>query len=564
MTALQPFDRHPADPGALNQASSSLATQATGVLALDSTTRRTHAPVATNWHGMGNPEVQQAARMLSAEATHVSGGVAATVVALGSWAGSVRAFNNEVDRIRREVGTAATGAGTTGRTVEEIADIRQAARQKGQAEWHAAYDHHIVTGRAQFVKYLKKGPDKDEILRLFQAGLLPMSVVNLYPDIDFGRTDWRTLFDNLRAQGIDPLSWATIGTYNPQELKLRLDLMRRMGVPPNQYKNLLQLYWVSVAAQKAGIDLSQWDPNRGAGALKDIILKVYTYYGNLFLQNPYMQWAGMANMIGPSFAAGFFDLDLFRRLARALADKPGMPYDFRALANASDQELKFFETTFLTMQKDIFFDQAMMHEAYLAGGMGSIRELQEAGLIDPRTEQAWGRIDDGRRTGNPALIAQGNQMLLYREQHDVIQGNYQRMYDRPLTGPAFTYVMTAIGEPSIPGAKGFADHKPLWVTIETPGPERIPFTPFDNPLQGEVKIKTPLPDGNIAHFEDRWNYIAEDTLPAYQQLLRDDPDRARQLVGSDVAGRIEDYRIYHRVDDLLVRLATAWRVDFDQ
>ena len=564
MTALEPFDKHPADAGTLRSTSTSLATDAEATLGLDGKTQRAYSVVPANWTGVGNAESQQAAQRVSADAKQVGGAVATAAVALAAWAEAVRRFNDEVDRIQRTVGAAGTGAAAKDKTPEEIAQVKAAARRKGETAWHTAYDTHIVDGRNQAVHLIKKGPTESELLRMFQAGLLPISVVNLYPQVDFSRTNWQKLFANLRAQGIDPLSWATIGTYSPAELKVRLDLMRKMGVDPKQYKNLLQLYWVATAAQKAGIDLSKWDPSRGAGALKDIILKVYTYYGNLYLQNPYMQWAGMANMIGPSFAAGFFDLDLFRRIAKGLEHQPGVPFDMRALAGASDQELKFFETTFLTMQKDIFFDQAMMHEAYLGGGMASIRELQEAGLIDPRGEQAWANIDEGRRTGNVDLLKAGNTALLYREQHDIIEHNYQKMYDRPLTGPAFTYLMTAVGEPSIPGAKSFAEYKPLTVTVETPGPERIPFTPWDNPLQGEVKVKTPLPDGNIAHFDDRWDYISKDTLPAYQKLLAEDPGRAKDIIGSDVGGRIDEYRLQNRADDLAKKFITDWDVDFDQ
>jgi hypothetical protein len=564
LAALQPFDRHPADPGTLSTASSTLATQASGVLGLASSTRKTHAPVPAHWQGIGNDEAQQAARTVIAEAEQVSTAVAGTSVAMGYWSGEVRAFNTAVERITGVVNAAGTGAAAEGRTEAEIATLKQDARRQGETEWHRAYDEHIVRGGTHTVELIKKGPSDEELLRLFQAGRLPMSVVNLYPGVDFSKVDWHQLWANLRAQGIDPLSWATFGTFDPDQLKTRLDLFRKMGVPPAEFKNLLQLYWVAVAAKKAGIDLAQWDPNRGSAALKDIITSVYTYYGNLFLENPYMQWAGMANMIGPSFAAGFFDLDLMRKLAKALAGRPGVPVEMKWLANATDAELKYFETTFLSMQKKIFYDQAMMHEAYLGGGMDAIRELEAAGLIDSRTAGAWQQIDTGRRTGDNAMVSAGNTQLLRREQHDIIQDDYQKMYDRPLTGRAFTYLMTAVGEPSIPGAHSFSEYRPLWVSMETPGPERIPFTPFDNPLQGEIKVKTPLPDGNIALYEDRWAYISDDTLPAYQKLLAEDPELARRIVASDVEGRIEDYRIYHRVDDLIWQYTTDWRVDFDQ
>ncbi len=563
MTALQPLDRHPADPGTLTADSSSLAAQASMALTLDSSTQRAYTPVHTNWHGIGSGEAQQTIQLVSAEARQVSSAPATAAVALAAWARSVEQFNDEVDQIVRRLANQESAATSASSNQTIIDSIRAEARRQAERDWHTAYDTYIVAGRAQVQQIITQGPGDDLVLQLFQAGLLPMSVVNVFPNVDFGRADWRALFANLRAHGIDPLEWAAAGTYDPALLRERLDLFRGMGVPPREFSTLLQVYYVSVAADKAGIDLTQWDPNRGASALSDIIQRVYTYYGNLYLDHPWMQWAGMANMVGPSFAAGFYDLSLFRRVAGWL-DKPGVPFDMSVIAHASDQELKFFETTFLSMQKDIFYDQASMHEAYLEGGMGAIRELEAAGLIDSRTSLAWDQIDEGRLTGDADLLAAGNTALLRREQEDVIQYNYDRMYDRPVTGPAFTYLMTAIGEPSIPGAHSFSDYKPLVVTIDTPGPDNIPFTPWDNPLEGEVNVTTPLPDGNIAHFDDRWTYITEDTLPAYQELIREHPDQAREIIGTDVGDRIDDYRIYHRLDSLAEQYLTDWGVDFDQ
>lgn len=565
MTALNPFDRHPADPTALAGYGSALAAQATLALTgLDPGTRRAYAPVTAHWRGIGQTEARQTGQLVSTEAGRVSDRVAAAAVATAYWGRCVRDFNAEVAGIADTVATAGTGPTAAGRTVDELDLIRSAARREGQTRWYAAFEAHIVAGRAQVRRILTRGPDRQLILELFQAGLLPMSVVNLYPGVDFGRADRQALFGNLRARGLDPADWAAAGTYHPAALRARLDLLRELGVPPSAYAGLLQLSWVSVAAERAGIDLSAWDPARGARQLSDIIQRVYTYYGDLFLEDPQLQWAGMANLVGPSFAAGFFDLGLFRRTADALAGRPGVPVDLSVLAGSSDHELRFFETTFLRMQRDIFFDQAMMHEAYLAGGLDAIAELRQAGLIGLGTERAWTMIDEGHRAGDRELVEQGNQRLLLREQLDVIDQSYQRMYDRPVTGPAFTYLMTAIGEPSIPGARSFPDYRPLWVSTESPGPERIPFLGWDNPLQVEVQVRTPLPAGNLADFDDRWTYITEDTLPAYQRLLREQPELAREIIGSEVAGRIDDYRLYHRIDSLLAHYLTDWGVDVDQ
>lgn len=565
MTALQPFDRHPAKPEALTSYGGSLATEATqGLDLLDGGNRQAYAPVLTSWQGVGETEARQTPQRVSADAAQVGGRVTAAAVALAYWARCVQEFNVEVGRIEDTVYTAGTGRAAEGLTDAEIAEVRSQARQDGEVRWQTAYDTHIADGRGEVDRILREGPGERLVLDLFQAGLLPMAVVNLYPGIDFGQVDWRALVANLVGRGVDPAQWLGAGSYDLQLLRARLDLLRELGVPPSRYADLLQAYWVAVAAEQAGIDLAAWDPSRGAGELSEIIQAVYTYYGNLYLDNPYLQWAGMANLIGPSFAAGFSDLHLFRRIAETLQGKPGVPYDLSVLADISDDELRFFETTFLQMQRDIFFDQAMMHEAYLAGGMDAITELRQAGLIDLGTESAWQQIDQGRATGDPDLLARGNEHLLLREQRDIIQDSYTRMYDRPVTGPAFTYLLTAVGEPSVPGAESFPDYRPLTVVTESPGPEQIPLVGWDNPTQVEVEVTTPLPDGNLADFDDRWTYITEDTLPAYQELLADDPAEAREIIGSDVGDRIDDYRLHHRIDSLLWHYATDWGLDVNQ
>ena len=123
--------------------------------------------------------------------------------------------------------------------------------------------------------------------------------------------------------------------------------------------------------------------------------------------------------------------------------------------------------------------------------------------------------------------------------------------------------MTAVGEPSIPGAQSYPDYNPLTISTGVGvGPGSI--FGFDNPIQGTAEIRTPFPDGNIANFDTRWDYITNDTLPAYQELLRNDPQQVADIVGSDVSDRIEDYRIYNRIDTLAEHYITDWGVDFDQ
>lgn len=350
---------------------------------------------------------------------------------------------------------------------------------------------------------------------------------------------------------------------------------RGLGVPPAQFAPTLKMYWQYRAAEAAGIDLSTWDPSKGADHNADTIEKVYRYYGNLYLSNPNLQWAGMANMIGPSFAAGFFDINEFKRFAENVTDLPGplehaLPPGVEDLANLPENELRFYETTFLDMQKQIFLDQGSMHQAYADGGMPAVKEMQEAGLIDQATLDGWTDID----SGDPSRVQRGNETFLLREQRDIIDDDYQKMYHHSPTGPAMTWAMTQIGEPSIPDAKGYADVFPLHVGVDTPGPRtlgtphsifghEIPHVSVDDPAQVHIDVTTPFASGNIANFDDRWALIQQDTLPKFQHLLATDPQRARDIIASDVHTRIGDYRLSERVDDILGQL-THWDVDVDQ
>ncbi len=364
----------------------------------------------------------------------------------------------------------------------------------------------------------------------------------------------------------------------PQDYAAVRELLHRardLGVPPPQYAPTLESYWQYRAAEVAGLDLDQWDPAQGADVNRATIEAVYRYYGDVYLSDPDLQWAGMANMIGPSFAAGFFDLAQLRRIAEAATDLPTplrdrLPDGVEDLANLPEDELRYYETTFLDMQRQIFLDQGSMHQAYRDGGLDAVTELEQAGLIDRATLDGWRDI----ASGDPDRVQRGNEAFLLREQRDIIDDDYQRMYDHDPTGPAMTWAMTLIGAPSIPGARGYAEVFPLHVQVDTPGPQRlatphsvlgheIPHVDVDNPTQVHVDVTTPLPDGDIAAFDDRWALIRDDTLPVFQRLLRDHPDQARRIIASDVPDRIAEYRMTRRVDDIVGHLLD-WDVDVDQ
>jgi hypothetical protein len=301
------------------------------------------------------------------------------------------------------------------------------------------------------------------------------------------------------------------------------------------------------ALKRAGIERSSWRPARGVDENRRTVEAVYTYYGRLFLDHPHLKWAGMANMIGPAFYAGFRDLGLvpevWRQAVHAVFGRAS-----RSLAKRAAGDLGFYETTFLTMQKKIFEDQAPMHEAYIARGVRQIEELYRARIIDAATLEAWRQIDIGRRNSDPSLVDRGNRTLLFREQFDIIDRFYLQMlrYHWP-EGPAFTYLLTLAGAPSVPGADSY--------------PERFPLTLVARLPRAAISVRTPLADGNIAVFANRWKLIDDDTLPDYLAFVRDHAGEARALVATPVSQRSARYRLLARAGRVVAAALTRWEVD---
>lgn len=384
---------------------------------------------------------------------------------------------------------------------------------------------------AKAAGWLKTGSTQETVVALTRAGMMPLTVVDIFGGVDFTQIDFaapqRTLATTDRSGFLDPTQFPTAAA-----AKRMLDLMRQDGVAPKDYGPLLQRYYLLTATEKAGIYLDGWDPSKGADANLGNLTASYAYYGKLFLGKPNFQGAGMAGMIGPTFAGGMVDL-----LLRTVSDLASEPLD-----KVSGWP---------------------MPEAYLAGGMASVKEMYDAGLIDDKTYQAWGDIDGG----DAGRVAAGNEQLLYREQHDVIRqaDDDMRNYYGPV-GEAMTYAMGAIGAPGIPGAKTLGQVDPLEFhgrvevlgvntpPIDGPGPIDIPgiHTP---PVWGELDVTTPLPDGNISNVDTRWDLISHDTLPAYQRLPADDPQQVRDILNGSVQDRIDNAWIANDSEDILDRLS---------
>src|SRR5699024_12219844 len=52
-------------------------------------------------------------------------------------------------------------------------------------------------------------------------------------------------------------------------LRTALERARASGAPPHAYGTVTRQYWLAVGAENAGIDLEQWDPERGRTAHLD-------------------------------------------------------------------------------------------------------------------------------------------------------------------------------------------------------------------------------------------------------------------------------------------------------
>src|SRR5262249_1406880 len=104
------------------------------------------------------------------------------------------------------------------------------------------------------------------------------------------------------------------------------------------------------------------------------------------------------------------------------------------------------------------------------------------------------------------------------------------------------------GSPAVPGAKGYTAVFPLTLAAAVPG--------------GAVTVRTPLADGNIAVFANRWRLIEEDTVPAFRRFITVDPAAAPSLLPTPMAKRVGRFRPLRRLAIIEVALLTHWRIRF--
>ncbi len=319
--------------------------------------------------------------------------------------------------------------------------------------------------------------------------------------------------------------------------------------------------WQYEAYRQAGIDPARWIPANGLPFNDESARKAWEFYARLFDGDPrHFLWASMAKLAGGSFYAGFQDINVLRRAIDSGADPvvikaaidammPTVPPPVRdelvreivAAGKDAAKDLAFVETRFLQMQKDIFDDLAWQHVAYANGGITALENV-------PRTDMpakvlaAWHDID----SGDPARIAAGNRELLYREQHDTIQANYDRIRDHSTITHALTIGMSVMAESPVPGGRPMRDYMTN-VPVVTPGVEiKHPFG-VPVPVPGVDVHHIPIPDKNVSVFADRWEWIDGDMLPTYLKDLRQDPAGTRRAIDTPIEQYGRDKRMVPNV-----------------
>lgn len=298
---------------------------------------------------------------------------------------------------------------------------------------------------------------------------------------------------------------------------------RSSGQSATSYAALLLQYRLAQATEEAGIDLATWNPFDGFTANRSNMIKSYRYYEDFQLSHRELQWAGMGGQVGGDFGGGIADIEW----ATQLYDTPGiqqmasdilrqvetafgpeavdqLPGGLSVLADrAGDittEDLYWFVTQVVIMQKAIFSDLMPMHFVYVHEGIPGLEEMHRAGLFGDDILDAWYDV----ASGDPDRIAYGNMTLLQREQGWVVSDIWDdvRAYKDGL-GEAFTYMMTLAGSPSVAGVPALRDHNPIQLQGMLPDGRA-------------ATLHTPLPSWDWSVYDQRWEYVTTQLLPRYR------------------------------------------------
>ena len=142
--------------------------------------------------------------------------------------------------------------------------------------------------------------------------------------------------------------------------------------------------WTDRALAKAGIDTEQWRPSEGFPKNAEIVLKVYAYYADLYNQRNELRWAAMAKLAGGEVLRGFNILErTITNYEMHMSTRTGDLGEKGFLGSLGAQAgfAQDLSEKLLEMQKDIFFDLAWQHQAYLEGGLPALEAANKRGEL---------------------------------------------------------------------------------------------------------------------------------------------------------------------------------------
>lgn len=342
---------------------------------------------------------------------------------------------------------------------------------------------------------------------------------------------------------------------------------RDAGQPATSYAALLLQYRLAQATEEAGIDLASWDPFDGFTANRSNMIKSYRYYEDFQLSHRELQWAGMGGQVGGDFGGGIADIewatqlydtpglqqaasDILRRVEAAFGPEAvdQLPGGLSVLADrAGDittEDLYWFVSQVVIMQKAIFSDLMPMHFVYVHEGIPGLQEMHRAGLFGDEIMDAW----YGVASGDPDRVAHGNMTLLQREQGWVVADIWDdvRGYKGGL-GEAFTYMMTLAGSPSVVGVPALRDHNP--VRLQGTLPDGRPAT-----------LHTPLPSWDWSVYDQRWDYVTTQLLPRYRHEVEHNWPELEATLRVPYEQQFESARATARIPEILGSMLAATHI----
>ena len=347
-------------------------------------------------------------------------------------------------------------------------------------------------------------------------------------------------------------------------LERLVEQARSTGQPTTSYAALLLQYRLVQATDEAGIDLASWDPFDGFTANRSNMIKSYRYYEDFQLSHRELQWAGMGGQVGGDFGGGVADIEW----ATQLYDTPGvqqtasdilhriegafgpeavdqLPGGLSVLADrAGDittEDLYWFVTRVVIMQKAIFSDLMPMHYVYVHEGVPGLEEMHRAGLFGEDIMDAWYDV----ASGDPDRIAHGNMTLLQREQGWVVADIWDevRAYKDGL-GAAFTYMMTLAGSPSVVGVPALRDHNPILLQGTLPDGRA-------------ATLHTPLPSWDWSVYDQRWDYVTTQLLPRYRHEVEHNWPALEATLRLPYEQQFESARATARIPEILTSMLAA-------